>query len=46
MLHTIVRWLDGALHSQRGGVGGTVLAIVIVVGIVVAALIALLVPND
>jgi hypothetical protein len=46
MLDMLLRWIDEALRSQRGGVGGTVLAIVIVIGIVVAALIALLVPND
>jgi hypothetical protein len=46
MLDLLLRWIHGALRSQRGGVGGTVLAIVIVIGIVVAALIALLVPND
>ena len=40
-----LRWLRNSLADQRGGVGGTVLAIVIVIGIVVAALLALLVPN-
>lgn len=42
----LLRWLGNALPDQRGGVGGTVLAVVIVIGIVIAAVIALLVPND
>jgi hypothetical protein len=46
MLEMLLRFIHDAVRNQRGGVGGTVLAVVIVIGIVVAALIALLVPND
>jgi hypothetical protein len=45
MLDMLVRWIDAGLRDQRGGVGGTVLAVIVVIGIVIAAVIALLVPD-
>jgi hypothetical protein len=40
-------WLAAAdLDAEDGGIGGLLLAVIVVIGIVIAAIIALIIPGD
>ena len=40
-------WLDtSGLGTEEGGVGGLILAVLVVIAIIVAAIIAFLIPGD
>jgi hypothetical protein len=47
LVRTLAGWLAAAdLDAEDGGIGGLILAVIVVIGIVIAAIIALLIPGD
>ena len=47
LLHILLARLEAAgLGAEDGGLGGLALAVLVVIGIVIAAIIALIIPGD
>jgi hypothetical protein len=46
LIRALVTWLATDLDAEDGGIGGLIIAVIVVIGIVIAALIALIIPGD
>ncbi len=47
LIRAVVTWLAATdLDAEDGGIGGLIIAVIVVIGIVIAALIALIIPGD
>ena len=47
LVRSLFAWVGPArLHAEDGGIGGLILAVIVVIGIIIAAIIAFLVPGD